>query len=74
MVIETSGVKINSNDEELSSLSVMPTAAERQEKYGYQFPQFRDEFSYSYGRWEKPKEEVVYGPLRFVVRPLVRTN
>ena len=57
MVIETSGVKINSNNEELSSLSVMPTAAERQEKYGYQFPQFRDEFSYSYGRWEKPKEE-----------------
>lgn len=57
MVIETSGVKINSNDEELSALSVMPSAAERQEKYGYKEPQFRDEFSYSYGRWEKPKEE-----------------
>lgn len=55
-MINTEDIKIN-NNEGTTSLSTATTAAERREQYGYQDPQFRPEFAYSYGRWEKPEEE-----------------
>lgn len=56
MVIETSGLKFNSNEEDNYLLSTPTTAAERREQYGYKEPQFRPEFAYSYGQFEKQEE------------------